>query len=474
MNDYRAFVRARAASDDVAFAEYVSSLVYPAHLDELVSFLGRHRRALVLLPRGHAKTTVVNHAIARLIGERRGRVKIGILTESEKDAVKRSLDIRRIVERPAFAEVFGWARHGVSGAKWAKTEWTVRGAEDYVEKDATVVASSLMGVKPGPRFEVLVLDDLIGPDEVTTAAMRARTLERFATVIEPMLVPDGMIWALGTRWHEDDLYATFASQFGWPVHLRKAIDNDRALWPEYWSLELLRAKRTELGSAVFDLQYQNDPSGMGGNIFNRMWFQYVTSLPPGARRAGMDLAASAKERSDYTTLVEWVEDGDHNLYLVGAFRDRLDEGHRAWLTGVDDAGTPIETTTGPRLLWPTNRLPAGFVGLTDVYDAARPLADLNIEATTFQSTFSREILAHTRLPARPIWPDKDKVTRARTLSARYEAGKVFHLRSAPGLDAYERELVGFPNSEHDDLVDAAVYGADLNSANEFSFAAGQR
>ena len=52
--------------------------------------------------------------------------------------------------------------------------------------------------------------------------------------------------------------------------------------------------------------------------------------------------------------------------------------------------------------------------------------------------------------------------------SRYEAGKVFHLRGAPGIDALEAELVAFPNGEHDDLVDAAVYAADVGG-NEFSF-----
>lgn len=466
MNEYRAFVRARAATDDVAFAEYVSDLVYPHHLEELVRFLREHPRSLVLEPRGHAKTTVLTHAVARLIGERRGKVKVGILTEADGDAVKRSLAIRRMVMSPAFAEVFPWASGGVAGERWTEGEWTIAGAEGYVEKDSTLLASSLMGIKPGPRFDVLVLDDLIGPDEVTTRAMRERTLDRFGLVIEPMLVPSGTLWALGTRWHEDDLYAQFTKQFGWPVLLRKAIGDDgTALWPAYWPLERLVAKRAELGSARFDLQYQNDPSGMGGNIFRRDWFQYVDQVPDGARRVGMDLAASAKERSDFTSLVEWVEDGAGNLYLCGAWRQRLDEGHRRWLTGVDDAGgTDSAFVDGPRLLWPTNLLPSGWLGLRTATPAARPLTVLNIEATSFQSTFTREVLAKTRLPVMAVHPDKDKVIRARTLAARYEAGKVFHLRGAPGIDAYEMEALGFPNGEHDDLVDAAVYGADLNKA----------
>lgn len=471
----RDFLRDLAAADDGAFAEYVSCLRFPAHLREAYRFAATQRRSVLLLPRGHAKTTGAIHHLARRIGTSAGRLKIGIATASEIDAVKRSRAVRSLVESDWFAEIFPWARQGVRSPKWTEASWTVRGAEDYVEKDATVNAGSLYGLKPGPRFDLLLADDLIGPDQCTTAAQRQKASDRFWSVIEPMLTPTGQIIVLGTRWNEDDLYAEL-SRKGWPVHVRRALaEEGRALWPSYWPAARLALKREELGSAIFDLQYQNDPSGMGGNIFKRDWFRYVERLPAGSRRAGMDLAAGAKERSDYTALVEWFEDAELNLYMVGAFRERLDEGHRAWLTGMRDErlnepAAPIEGTTGPRLLWPTNRLPEGFVGLQGVHDCSRSLTRLNIEATQFQSTFTREVLGKSRLPALAVHPDKDKVTRARTLSARYEAGKVFHLRSAPGLEAYEHELVGFPNGEHDDQVDAAVYGADLNTASEFSFA----
>lgn len=53
-------------------------------------------------------------------------------------------------------------------------------------------------------------------------------------------------------------------------------------------------------------------------------------------------------------------------------------------------------------------------------------------------------------------------------------GEGFHLRGAPGLDAYEHEAVGFPLNEHDDRVDAMVYAADLNAASEFYFVAARR
>jgi predicted phage terminase large subunit-like protein len=101
------------------------------------------------------------------------------------------------------------------------------------------------------------------------------------------------------------------------------------------------------------------------------------------------------------------------------------------------------------------------------------MTGLKIEATTFQSTFVQEVLAKTHLPASPVHPDSDKVTRARTLAARMEAGKVFFLRGAPGIEMLKAQMTAFPNASHDDLVDAAVYGADLGGA-DFCFTSAQR
>jgi len=469
---YREFVCELAARDDGAFAEYVSGLCFPTHLREAYGFAAANPRAIMLMPRGHGKTTGAIHHLARRIGVSAGQLKIGVVTATETEALKRSRAIRSIVEGDRFAEIFPWAGGGVVSRKWTEAVWTVRGAEGYAEKDATVTAGSLYGLRPGPRFDLLVADDLIGPDECATASQRQKASDRFWSVIDPMLTPTGQVIALGTRWHEDDLYAELIRK-GWPAHMRQALAEDgTALWPGYWPAERLAAKRLEMGSAMFDLQYQNDPSGMGGNIFRREWFRSVEEVPAGARRVGVDLAASTKERSDYTAAVEVLEDAEHNLYVIGAWRARLEGSHRAWLTGLDEADAPSRAD-GPRLLWPTGLLaPTPGAGLA-VSDQPRPLQAVNIEDVAFQSTFVHELLDRTRLPARAVHPDADKVTRARALAARYEGGKVYHLRGAPGLAELEAELIGLPNAEHDDLLDALGYAADLGRV-EFSFGSARR
>jgi hypothetical protein len=488
--EYRELLRRMAAHDDAAFAEYVGDLLLPDHLAEASSFADRHGSALILLPRGHAKSTLFKWRTARLIGVTRGRVRVLLMAAVADDAEAHSGAIRRIVESVRFAEVFPWARAAVRGLVWSDRRWSVAGTEALHGKDATCRAEGLLSIRPGPRADILLADDIVGEQECTTAAMRAKVSTTYWSVVDPILVPDspalrealasdpalgwrldpdgslpGRRWFLGTRWHENDQYAELM-RAGVPALVRRAIGSDgQALWPAVWPVSKLEAKRRELGSAIFNLQYQNDPSGMGGNIFKREWFQPVDAVPAGARRVGMDLNASSSTRADYTAVVEWVEDPDHNLYLVGAWRAQLDEGHRPWLTGVDDAGRPLDSMArGPRLLWSRTLLPERWVGLSGpIEPIPRTVSALNIEASMYQSTFVRELLRRTHLPAHAVHPDRDKVTRARALAARYEARMVFHLRSAPGLADYEDELVTFPNAQHDDLVDAAVYGADLGA-----------
>ena len=71
-HEYREELRLAAATNDAAFAEYLSDLVFPEHLRAASRFAERHERGLILAPRGHAKTTLFTHRAARLIGVNRG------------------------------------------------------------------------------------------------------------------------------------------------------------------------------------------------------------------------------------------------------------------------------------------------------------------------------------------------------------------------------------------------------------------
>ena len=463
---YREELRRRAAHDDAAFIEYVADLRVPDHLREMSAFANRHRKAVVLEPRGFGKTTLLCYRAARLIGLAGGAIRIGILCAVDEDAENLAAAIRRIVEHPRFAEVFGWAAAGVEGPRWRDGAWTVRGVE--LGKDVTCRALSLGSVHAGPRLDLLLADDPVGLQENATPAGRAKVLDTLLEVILPMLVPDGRVLVTGTRWHEDDIYAQLIAR-GWRALVRRAIEDGRSLWPTWFSLEALAERRAALGSARFAAQYMNDPSALGGEVFRREWFTRIDVVPTGiSRRVGVDLAASLAERADYTAVVELVETADHTLVIVGAWHERLADGHRAWLTGLTDAvgppaRRPYGPPVGPRLCQPLGMLPPLFSGASGDPALPRRLNAVNIESTAFQTVFAHELVRYTGLRVRGVRPDRDKVTRARPVAALMEAGRVVFWSRAPGLDELEDELVAFPNGAHDDLVDALVYAADLGA-----------
>ena len=158
---YRDLLREVAATNDAAFAEYMSDLVFPEHLRAASRFADRHERGLILAPRGHAKTTLFLHRAARLIGVTRGDWRLGILTAVDADAESRSRAVRTMVEHPRYAEVFEWAQGGVEGPRWRDGAWTVRGVD--LGKDHTCTAMSLGSVRAGPRLDALLADDPVGP-----------------------------------------------------------------------------------------------------------------------------------------------------------------------------------------------------------------------------------------------------------------------------------------------------------------------
>jgi hypothetical protein len=99
--EYREWLRVKAVSSDAAFAEYVSDLAFPFHLREAERFVNQHGSALVLEPRGHAKTTLFIHRVARLVGATEGRVRIIVLTSVQEDArYSRTRDSRRSRSTP--------------------------------------------------------------------------------------------------------------------------------------------------------------------------------------------------------------------------------------------------------------------------------------------------------------------------------------------------------------------------------------
>ena len=164
---------------------------------------------------------------------------------------------------------------------------------------------------------------------------------------------------------------------------------------------------------------------LAGALMRRDYITYTDRVPDKLKVGiGVDLAISKRDGADYTAIVVMgYEEATGHRYVLDVVRERCSFNE-------------------------TLRL------IQKVAEKHNPHKVL-IEEVQFQASVVQELTRTTSLPIKGYKPDRDKVTRFHELLARYEQGLVFHRRGL--LPEFDNELLAFPESEHDDMVDAAVY-----------------
>src|SRR5690606_28434620 len=134
-----------------------------------------------------------------------------------------------------------------------------------------------------------------------------------------------------TRWHEDDLTGRLLAEAErggeqWHhVHLPAINDRGEPLWPERWPREELDKIRVAVGSRQWAAQYQGRPMPDEGGMFKRYWWREYDQLPPLERaELYLDSAFKTGVANDYSALALWGVTDAGDLYLVKAWRDRVE------------------------------------------------------------------------------------------------------------------------------------------------------
>jgi predicted phage terminase large subunit-like protein len=319
-----------------------------------------------------------------------------------------------------------------------------------------MITAGVGGPITGMGADLLIIDDPIkNAEQAMSEVIREKQWDWWLSTARTRLQPGAVVIVLLTRWHEDDIAGRMlasSEEGGDPVteiRLPAIAEEDdplgrpvgEALWPQRYSAEWLLHTRKVLGPYWFSAMYQGKPTPDEGGIFGRKYFHYwevenglvVLTRPGGAKQSyGLDwiakfqtadLAASEKEQGDYTVLSEWWVTPDKDLLLNSVTRDHIPV--------TDQPDFFLDHHTG---------------------------AVAKIESIGYQSGMVRALLRRG-FPAEPVFPDKDKVTRAGVAAALYKGGKVYHRRGAEWLHDYEAELLAFPAGEHDDQVDTLSYAA---------------
>lgn len=398
------------------------------HLD-MMDWQDVYKEAMILAWRGCGKSTYCT--IVRVIFEilRNPNIRILIVSDSEGQSTGFLRAIKsHFRNNSEFKAIFG---DYVGTETWSNHEIIVRQrTEHYIEP--TVLCAGIGTALPSKHFDLILADDLVTLRNSATEGLRQKTVDYYYKVLYPTLNPDGRIYVLGTRWHEEDLYGHLQDEDFDGATLIVGVmiesecgdpDNDVSMWEELFpAVKLKKIRRGQF--EAFELQYMCRTNAGGAGIIVASHFKLVDSLPSNLRYwQGIDLAIGRKAHNDhFAHCTLGVEKTTQDRCLVGYNLRKLS-------------------------------FPAQVQFASDKFDEFPETVRVGIETNAYQDAFRQQVNAsHPHVPTQGRVTLKDKVTRAQQIAGLLTNQPLLVLKIH---HAFIRLLCGFPNKKGSkDLLDA--------------------
>lgn len=406
--------------------------------DEVEAFLKRpSRRKHLELARGHLKSSVVTKGwtIQQVLNNPNIRI---LIANSVWDNSRKFLrSIQKYVGSGSLLHTYFGP---FQSDHWNQDECTVS-ARSVILDAPTWATTGIEKEQTSQHYDLIVADDLVARENVGTKEQREKVYLYYKDLFD-LLEPDGTIVVIGTRWHQDDLYAKILEEgTSWDCLIKTAFREDGSVtFPEKFSLEHLANLRATKGPYEFSSQYLNNPIDESASDFKAAWIRYYepTTPHPASLYLTIDPAVSLSTDADYTAML-----------VAGMFKDRR-------IRVVDYLHKKV--------------VPHELVDLVFELVKKWKLHRVGIETFAFQKTLKYDILRQQRergiffsvdeLGKRHMGkgePPLSKEARIRRLQPYFEQGLV-ELRS--DMRVVVDELLSFPRGRHDDLIDALSYQLD--------------
>lgn len=419
----------------------------PVH-KEICEFIDKNkeRKKLLLIPRGHLKSTVVTvgRTLQRICQDPSSRVLIANATYG--NACSFLNDIKRHLKFNEKIKMM-WGDLAKDPDKWSENSITLKGSK---RREPTVTAMGVESNLTSQHYDMIIMDDLVNDKMVNTQDQIQKTIDFYRECLN-LLEPGGEVIVIGTRWHDADMYGwildpenNVLSDF--EVFIKRAYEGNlddpddlELLFPAKHSREHLKKLYEQLGPYFFSTQYLNDPIPPDDADFKREWFTYYDETDMKGRLMNkftmIDPAISTEKTADYTAMVTVGVDELGLIYVLDVFRKRV---------GTADL---IEE-------------------IFKLYQIYRPIV-IGLEDVAFQKSLQYSLSEQMRdrnvfLPIKPLRPaGRNKDQRIRGLQPLYANGRILHNKQVRNWNHLEDELLRFPRGKHDDVIDALAYALDI-------------
>lgn len=332
-----------------------------------------------------------------------------------------------------------WADPKKEAPKWSEDMGLVLKRKS-ARKESTIEAWGLIeGLPTGGHFDLRIYDDVIDVRCVTNPDMISKATNAWEQSINLGAI-GGRERYVGTRYHANDTWAEIMRRgVAKPRIYPATLDGTVSGQPAFMSREELTKRRIANGSYNFSCQYLQNPvaDSNQGFCFDHLRYYDFSDGEGMNRYILVDPASSKKKGSDFTVMAVIGLSSDGNYYLLDMIRDRLN------LTERGDALFALHRAWRPRAV--------GY----EKYGAQCDIEYL-------QSVQRRE---NYRFDITPLGGQMSKEDRIKRLVPVLEENR-FYLPERLIKEDYEgknidlvqafvyEELLTFPVSQHDDMLDA--------------------
>jgi predicted phage terminase large subunit-like protein len=316
---------------------YPGYKVGPHHLKLIQIFediaAGKKKRVIVNIAPRHGKSELISYLAPAWFLGKYPQKKIIMGSHTADLAVNFGRRVRNLVGSDAYKGIFPQVE--LQSDSKSASRWGTNFNGEYF-------AIGVGGALAGRGADLFIIDDPHSEQEAKTGRpdVFLPAWEWFQSGPLQRLMPGGAIVIVMTRWSKLDLTGMIVQQTErnedvdpWEVVEFPAIKDDgTALWPEFWDVEELLAKKAALDIRYWNAQYMQKPTSEEGALIKREWWKiWEKDDPPECEFIimSLDAAQEATNRADYNALTTWgvfynEETQNFAIILLNAIKKRME------------------------------------------------------------------------------------------------------------------------------------------------------
>ena len=294
---------------------------------------GKKKRVIVNIAPRHGKSELISYLAPAWFLGKFPQKKIIMSSHTADLAVQFGRRVRNLVGSENYRDIFPQVE--LQADSKSASRWGTNFNGEYF-------AIGVGGALAGRGADLFIIDDPHSEQEAKTGRpdVFLPAWEWFQSGPLQRLMPGGAIIVVMTRWSKLDLTGMIVNQMErnedvdpWEVVEFPAIKDDgEALWPEFWDVNELLAKKAAIDIRYWNAQYMQKPTSEEGALIKREWWKiWERDDPPQCEFTimSLDAAQEANTRADYNALTTWgvffnEETNNYAIILLNAIKKRLE------------------------------------------------------------------------------------------------------------------------------------------------------